>query len=255
MFSNKFLIEISHDGIRFFSRGKQLEQQAEMYLKHLVRRSISFKSTSITVLIKDEALNIRNMMIPKIGKKSIPLLVRQELEYEFRGNSEVVSFSSIYAEPHGGIELLVYYLRSEGLKAIKDYFSISTANVSGVYALQTLAFHYCLRIVKALNFVLAYTETSTLYLVKSENRKIVKNHVVRSIRESKELKNEIICFCESYNRETDAHIEVDEDMMRNINHMEVYLLNCGFEVSEQLPFNYISLGNIDLNTLLRKTAL
>lgn len=193
---------------------------------------------NVIIIMENEEIYIKYITVPRVRRDEVERIVRDELRFYYRTDTDITFSYSILKKSKTSMELVVFYINSNSLNtiALKNIKSIKS-----IYLIQFCYTKYVKSISKLNNYVIAFIYKQNLYFVFCEAGLIKYNYIFRNFNES------AIEFetCLNYFMNLNKDIEDNLNMIYISGFREETI--CGLRIS----YCFENLGNIEQSELFK----
>lgn len=141
-------------------------------------KSISLKNKTITLIIEGEELFIKTISIPKVSKRYVYYILRNEITEQY---GEKVMFSyEIIKEEKACYNIILYCFHENKYPLLKDS-SIYNCNGLRINFIQNYVKDLYIKEIKEKKFILLFSYRNYIYLLKVKNNILTYNKVINSL--------------------------------------------------------------------------
>lgn len=152
-----------------FNANKQVTQKI-----HDKTIEINLNNKKTYILIEGEEIYIKYFTFPKVSENKLYDLINDELNYLYRNEKFIFNYKKA-KESKDGIEVIVFYLRAEGLNLINEF--VEKQELKAVRLLQVCFLNYYRKIIKEKDYFLFFQYDSNNYMLFVKNNSIYSNEV------------------------------------------------------------------------------
>lgn len=251
MFKKHNIIEINDEDILLTSFYKMGIFKKVMKLKSSIKDQcihkviedkklcVDLKNKNIHFLIKGKKVFIKMITVPKVHKKHLKEMIKEELNFYFGNIENLVYCYNIFKEEKDTLEIVVFCSNLKELNIFNDLKEKN--NIEGIWFLQFCFLEYFYDDIKEEKFILLSIYEKDLYLLACKNKKIIHNYVVNNYKNN---------FQEELNKFTNKCKELDKEEYKTL-----YLINfedMKFIKEIDKKYKIINLGPLDKYELIKK---
>ena len=193
---------------------------------------------NVIIIMENEEIYIKYITVPRVRRDEVERIVRDELRFYYRTDTDITFSYSILKKSKTSMELVVFYINSNSLNtiALKNIKSIKS-----IYLIQFCYAKYVKDISKLNNYVIAFIYKQNLYFVFCEVGLIKYNYIFRNFNES------AIEFetCLNY------FMNLNKDIEDNLNMIYISGFREETICSLRISYCFENLGNIEQSELFK----
>lgn len=194
---------------------------------------------NLTIIMENEEIYIKYITIPKINNEKIEKIVRDELRFYYRTDTDITFSYSILKKNKTSLDLIVFYINSN---ILNDIDLNNTGNVKAIFLIQFCYAKYLKDISKYNKYIIAFIHNQRLYFVFCEKGLIKCNYIFRNFKESAVEFEKCLEYFINLNKQIEDNFKM------------IYILGFKEETVSDIKISYRleNLGNISQSKLFRK---
>lgn len=248
MFRDSTIIEIHDDFvIKHVSglKGRLTNSEGTNYYVELLDDAKASLKIKRAVFVLDGVdINIKTITLPKLKKKVLNDLIKNELLYYFKDLDSIVFRYSVFKEYNNKQDILVFCIDKRRINLALRYMN-NNVKLRGVYLIQ-FCFLNCFKAkLKDKNYIFMFVHREKLYLLYVVENKLFNCVIHKCAPIDNNAKNHLNNFMESCHMLYET--EINTVYMANFSEEEVY--KCKLE-----KINMINLGRINARKLVKDLA-
>ncbi len=163
---------------------------------------IDFNNKNIFIIIQGEEIYVKFIEVPKVSKRKLYFLIKDELKYRFKNIDNIMFTYDIFKDNGKSLELIVFCLNWNKDQVIEQCAKRG-ANIKGIYPIQFCALNSCKKNIKEHQYIFIFLDENKLYFLACVNEKVMANSVIENFSKEKFIEevDKFINKCETFSIE------------------------------------------------------